>query len=72
MEDDPSLDGAVLALPSTDTVKVVDQRGVIIDTPDRRTLWMAQTPQIFRRRVLLEAYEAARRCYSLPRTTHLW
>lgn len=59
LEDDPSLDGAVLALPSTDTVKVVDQRGVIIDTPDRRTLWMAQTPQIFRRRVLLEAYEAA-------------
>ena len=51
-----SLDGAVLAIPSTDTVKIVDGEGLIKDTPVRRHLWRAQTPQIFRWRVLTDAY----------------
>ena len=41
---DPQLDGAVLAVPSTDTVKIVDEDGIIIGTPSRRGLWRAQTP----------------------------
>jgi 2-C-methyl-D-erythritol 4-phosphate cytidylyltransferase len=53
---DLSLDGVVLAVPSTDTVKIVDEAGVITSTPDRRSLWRAQTPQIFRWKSLLEAY----------------
>lgn len=57
LENDPSLDGVVLAVPSTDTIKVVDSNGLIVSTPDRRTLWRAQTPQIFRHRVVMEAYD---------------
>jgi 2-C-methyl-D-erythritol 4-phosphate cytidylyltransferase len=53
---DAALDGAVLAIPSTDTVKRVDEQGIITDTPDRRHIWRAQTPQIFRWKVLMEAY----------------
>jgi 2-C-methyl-D-erythritol 4-phosphate cytidylyltransferase len=50
------LDGVVLAIPSTDTVKIVDEAGLIGCTPERRTLWRAQTPQIFRWQVLMDAY----------------
>jgi len=56
LEADPALDGVVLAVPATDTVKIVDDAGVITDTPDRRFLWRAQTPQIFRWKALMEAY----------------
>lgn len=53
---DPTLDGAVLAMPSLDTVKIVDDDGLIKSTLDRRHLWRAQTPQIFRWQVLMDAY----------------
>ncbi len=53
---DPHLDGAVLAVPSTDTVKIVDEDGIIVGTPSRRGLWRAQTPQIFRWQMLMDAY----------------
>lgn len=39
--------GAVAGLPATDTVKVVDDEGRIVDTPDRDRIWLAQTPQGF-------------------------
>ena len=54
---DNALDGVVLGVPSNDTLKLVDEAGLITETPDRRSLWRAQTPQIFRRQVLYEAYE---------------
>ncbi|HYH60084.1 MAG TPA: 2-C-methyl-D-erythritol 4-phosphate cytidylyltransferase [Thermoleophilaceae bacterium] len=44
-------DGAIAALPVTDTVKVVDG-AEIIRTPDRGRLWAAQTPQVFRAEAL--------------------
>lgn len=53
---DASLDGAILAIPSTDTIKAVDDKGLITGTPDRRLLWRAQTPQVFRWRVITDAY----------------
>ena len=56
LAEDPSLDGVVLAIPSTDTVKIVDDEGIIQSTPTRKYLWRAQTPQIFRWSVLWEAY----------------
>ena len=57
LEDDPGLDGVVVAVPSIDTIKVVDESGLIMSTPERRYLWRAQTPQIFRRQALLDAYD---------------
>jgi 2-C-methyl-D-erythritol 4-phosphate cytidylyltransferase len=53
---EPDVDGVVLAIPSVDTIKTVDEEGRITGTPDRRGLWRAQTPQIFRWEVLLSAY----------------
>lgn len=38
---------AVPVIPSTDTLKTVDENGVIIDTPDRSRIFRVQTPQIF-------------------------
>lgn len=52
---------AVLAVPVKDTIKVLDGDGVIVSTPDRRTLWAIQTPQAFRRSVLEEAHRQAER-----------
>jgi 2-C-methyl-D-erythritol 4-phosphate cytidylyltransferase/2-C-methyl-D-erythritol 2,4-cyclodiphosphate synthase len=55
-------DGAALAaLPVTDTVKRAAGEGDlrVRETLDRRTLWLAQTPQGFRRELLLRAYREA-------------
>jgi 2-C-methyl-D-erythritol 4-phosphate cytidylyltransferase len=46
---------ALLATPVVDTLKEVDAQQVKA-TVSRKGLWAAQTPQVFRREVLLEAY----------------
>ncbi|MFS0724500.1 2-C-methyl-D-erythritol 4-phosphate cytidylyltransferase [Paenibacillus sp. 1P07SE] len=51
---------AVLAVPVKDTIKQVDEDGLIAATPDRRSLWAIQTPQAFRYDLLLAAHESAR------------
>lgn len=51
--------GAVAAVPATATVKQVDENNRISGTPPRDSLWLAQTPQGFRRDLLLEAYRRA-------------
>tara|TARA_B100002052_G_C15663956_1_gene498592 strand:+ start:67 stop:750 length:684 start_codon:yes stop_codon:yes gene_type:complete len=48
-------DGAILAIPSVDTVKSVNN-GIIKTTFDRSQIWMAQTPQTFHKDYLLKAY----------------
>lgn len=52
---------AVVGVPVTDTVKMLkdESSGRIDYTPKRSLLWAAQTPQVFRREVLTEAYEKA-------------
>ncbi|MEX0995324.1 MAG: 2-C-methyl-D-erythritol 4-phosphate cytidylyltransferase [Balneolaceae bacterium] len=50
---------AILAIPVQDTVKKVDDKLVIQQTPDRRFLWQAQTPQIFKKELITEAYKFA-------------
>jgi 2-C-methyl-D-erythritol 4-phosphate cytidylyltransferase len=39
--------GLIAAVPVKDTIKVVDDNGIIKSTPDRKQLWAAQTPQGF-------------------------
>jgi 2-C-methyl-D-erythritol 4-phosphate cytidylyltransferase len=39
--------GLIAAVPVKDTIKIVDEMGLVQDTPDRRQLWAAQTPQGF-------------------------
>lgn len=52
--------GAVLAVPVKDTIKEVDN-GLITNTPERKTLWAAQTPQAFQKDLIEKAYEKAAR-----------
>lgn len=47
---------AMLAVPVTDTVKQVDSQQNVTATVPRQGLWLAQTPQVFRRDWLEEAY----------------
>jgi 2-C-methyl-D-erythritol 4-phosphate cytidylyltransferase/2-C-methyl-D-erythritol 2,4-cyclodiphosphate synthase len=51
---------AIAALPSRDTVKRVDAGGTIVDTIPRETIYLAQTPQGFRRDVLAQAVAIGR------------
>jgi 2-C-methyl-D-erythritol 4-phosphate cytidylyltransferase len=48
----------ILALPVNDTVKRVDEE-YVVTTLDREKLWIAQTPQTFEYRLILEAYKKA-------------
>jgi 2-C-methyl-D-erythritol 4-phosphate cytidylyltransferase len=54
---------ALAAMPVADTVKraTSGENPTVSETLDRRTIWLAQTPQIFERALLLRALEAAER-----------
>jgi 2-C-methyl-D-erythritol 4-phosphate cytidylyltransferase len=52
---------AIVAVPAHDTVKVVDAQATITQTLDRRSIWLAQTPQVFHAAILRQAHEQARR-----------
>jgi 2-C-methyl-D-erythritol 4-phosphate cytidylyltransferase len=47
---------AILAVPVTSTLKRAAADGTIAETVSRNQLWAAQTPQVFRRQLLLDAY----------------
>ena len=51
---------AVAAVPVTDTVKVVEEDGRVVETLDRSRLWAVQTPQVFRRDLLEAAFAQVR------------
>ena len=54
-------DGAIIAIPAIDTVKKADNQ-IIKNTIDRKSLWMAQTPQTFKKDKLL---------YAIKNSSHL-
>jgi len=51
-------DGVIVAQSSTDTIKRI-MENQILETIPRKTIWRAQTPQIFLKRALQEALELA-------------
>ncbi len=51
--------GAILAQPVSDTVKRSDDGRTVAATEDRRRLWLAQTPQLFRLGELAAALASA-------------
>jgi 2-C-methyl-D-erythritol 4-phosphate cytidylyltransferase len=53
--------GAIAALPAADTIHVVNSDEFITRTPDRKSLWYAQTPQAFPRQMIVAAHAAAER-----------
>jgi len=52
---------AVLAAPITDTLKFADANQVVSGSIDRQNVFAMQTPQIFRRELLSQAYEQVKR-----------
>lgn len=50
---------AIAAVPVKNTIKLCNQDGEVTDTPDRRLLWEVQTPQGFRRSILVRANQQA-------------
>lgn len=46
----------VAGMPVKDTIKVVDEEEFVTDTPDRSSLWMVQTPQVFESELITDAY----------------
>lgn len=51
--------GAIAAVPAKDTIKVIDAEGFVRHTPPRNELVAVQTPQGFKRDILLNAYAQA-------------
>ena len=49
-------DGAIVAIPSTDTIKIINNE-VVIKSLDRETVWRAQTPQSFQKEKLLKSFK---------------
>jgi 2-C-methyl-D-erythritol 4-phosphate cytidylyltransferase len=49
--------GGLLAVPSVGTLKRADGEGHSVNTEPRENLWCAQTPQMFRYRVLRDAFD---------------
>ncbi len=52
--------GLIAAVPVKDTIKVVNEMGIVQDTPDRQQLWAAQTPQGFEVRQLKQCHDQGR------------
>jgi 2-C-methyl-D-erythritol 4-phosphate cytidylyltransferase len=59
LEADETIEGAIAAVPMTDTVKRV-RDGVVRETLNRSELWAVQTPQVFRRAALERALDVPR------------
>jgi len=49
----------VAGLPVRDTIKIVSDDYRVLSTPDRKALWEIQTPQAFRRELIVEAHDRA-------------
>ncbi|OON95013.1 MAG: 2-C-methyl-D-erythritol 4-phosphate cytidylyltransferase, partial [Candidatus Epulonipiscium fishelsonii] len=53
------VDACIFATPTIDTIKSCDEDGKVIKTLERSTLFNIQTPQIFKKELILRAHEQA-------------
>ncbi len=47
----------VAAVPVKDTIKIADQDGYAVQTPNRSSVWTVQTPQVFETKLICQAYQ---------------
>ena len=47
----------VVGMPVKDTIKIVDEEDFAVQTPNRKTLWAVQTPQVFEELLIYKSYE---------------
>lgn len=57
MQDVRKYQACVCGMPSKDTVRIADREGFAQAKPDRTSVWMMQTPQVFSYTLILKAYE---------------
>lgn len=50
-------DGVSIAVKAKDTIKITDDNGIVVKTTQREHTWLVQTPQCFKRDILLEAHK---------------
>ncbi|HEX3038322.1 MAG TPA: 2-C-methyl-D-erythritol 4-phosphate cytidylyltransferase [Oscillospiraceae bacterium] len=50
---------SALGTPVKDTIKIIDENGFVVSTPNRASLWAVQTPQVFERELYLSAMKQA-------------
>ena len=55
--------GFIAAIRVKDTIKQVNEQGIITHTPDRAQLWAAQTPQGFEVELLKQCHTRGRQAY---------
>lgn len=46
----------VVGMPVKDTIKIADEKGAVVSTPERSRVWQVQTPQIFDYPLIKKAY----------------
>ena len=46
----------VAGVPSKDTIKLINEEQFAVTTPERKYVWAVQTPQIFEKTLIFEAY----------------
>lgn len=50
---------AAVGVPVKDTIKIINPNQTVKETPDRHYLWQVQTPQVFWKDVIIQAYKEA-------------
>lgn len=46
----------VAGMPVKDTIKIADEEGFAAQTPNRKTVWAVQTPQVFEEKLIISSY----------------
>jgi len=59
IEETKKNDATVVAVPVKDTIKIVSEKGFIEKTLDRSVIWSMQTPQTFKKDLIVMAHEKA-------------
>ena len=52
-------DGAIIGVKCKDTIKIIDENGIVLKTPNRDSLIMVHTPQTFKFEILKKAHQMA-------------
>ena len=56
---DNNCDGAIIGVKCKDTIKIIDENGIVLKTPNRDSLIMVHTPQTFKFEILKKAHQMA-------------
>lgn len=56
LEDARQYKACVAGMPVKDTIKIADENGFAVQTPNRNLVWQVQTPQVFSYELIRDAY----------------